>query len=886
MGGRKSSSKEQSKEEFLAAAREERAQRAQTRLFQVTSVKLQAWYRGCRTRTLTRLEFQQTVTAKCNDISALQRLYTFTVPLPVLTRLVQETLYVQWPQDTTVPLSVLEFVQQSWSVLQKDWTHSPAHKSEWSVRLASLCALVSQLSLPALASFVPAVTDVIPETLHRWALRPSPALFDAVVLAYQSDRALYDILAPRVWTLVESHGLHAKLATTLLSVPLSAQEPQLKAWLDRTVLHVPLSTTWLASTHHQAIVLGNLLDLLHSSPASDGLVALVTTYTSQTMVDMAFLSSSPLQLLANHAVLSKLWTSSSHLASVTQLYAHVLLSLDDDSPFVSAILFAVSSGDVLGRLFDLLQPAALSPAWLVFCAAFGHLLHTADAASLARHFSDLPALVAKLNQSLHAICWQDAVPPATLAHTAQLTHMIQVFNQLHLRHARQSLCPQTHWLWPTIALPPDILQGLDVDEPLTVKVLFESNARVKLQYILTTIPQVIPFEARVGLFHAFLVADKQSVPSRHVFSSLVAMRIQRDRIVQDSFKGFSAVQSLKGRVQITFINEQGLEEAGVDGGGVFKEYIDNLTKTAFSTEFPFFLETDERLLYPNPHAPLAASSLWDSDNMGERAEKSTAYFRFLGRVLAKAMYEEILIEPQFALFFLQKLLGHTNSLDDLQSLDAQLYHQVMKLKQYADVESLGLTFSVASGPNIVHDLIPGGRNVAVTNDNVIRYSHLLAHYKLNVQIAPACRAFLEGFHDLIPIAWLHLFSPSELQMLIGGSTYDVNLTDWQANTNYGGGYHPSQPIIQWFWEIVAECTPEQRGDLLRFITSCSRQPLLGFKQLVPLICIQQVRIQDDERLPSSATCMNLLKLPTYSSKEIMRAKLLYAIQAKAGFELS
>ncbi|RHY25233.1 hypothetical protein DYB32_008441 [Aphanomyces invadans] len=423
-------------------------------------------------------------------------------------------------------------------------------------------------------------------------------------------------------------------------------------------------------------------------------------------------------------------------------------------------------------MFENLSPSpAYSPHWVVFCASLGHYLHTADDQHFSSHFPPRAALTALLNQALYGLLWVESLPAYTRAFEAQLTHMIHVFNELYVRHARVPFCPNEHWLWPTLAIPTDIMQSLDLDddEPLTVQVCFGTNSRVKLQFVLTTLPQVVPFEARVSLFHSYLLLDKQTVPSRHVFASLIPLRIQRDRIVQDSFQGFQAVESLKGRMQITFINEQGLEEAGVDGGGVFKEYIDTLTKTAFSTELAFMLDVDD----------------------------AVAHFRFLGRVLAKAVYEEILIEPQFALFFLKKLLGHFNTLDDLRSLDAEMYRHIVELKSNRDVEALGLTFT------------------------------------------------------------------AELQMLIGGSNYDVNVDDWRAHTNYGGGYHPSQPLIQWFWEIVTECTPAERGDLLRFITS-----------------------RDGALTCYSATCMNLLKLPTYSTKEIMRAKLLYAIQAKAGFELS
>lgn len=95
-------------------------------------------------------------------------------------------------------------------------------------------------------------------------------------------------------------------------------------------------------------------------------------------------------------------------------------------------------------------------------------------------------------------------------------------------------------------------------------------------------------------------------------------------------------------------------------------------------------------------------------------------------------------------------------------------------------------------------------------------------------------------------------------------------------------------------------TPEQQRKFLRFMTSCSRQPLLGFKSLVPAPCIQQIRLREDDygndvsdslavgniRLPSSSTCMNLLKLPKYTSKQMLKNKLLYAVEAAAGFELS
>lgn len=44
-----------------------------------------------------------------------------------------------------------------------------------------------------------------------------------------------------------------------------------------------------------------------------------------------------------------------------------------------------------------------------------------------------------------------------------------------------------------------------------------------------------------------------------------------------------------------------------------------------------------------------------------------------------------------------------------------------------------------------------------------------------------------------------------------------------------GGYTATHPVIQTFWEVVEGFTEEEKRKLLKFVTSCSRPPLLGFK---------------------------------------------------------
>jgi ubiquitin-protein ligase E3 C len=66
--------------------------------------------------------------------------------------------------------------------------------------------------------------------------------------------------------------------------------------------------------------------------------------------------------------------------------------------------------------------------------------------------------------------------------------------------------------------------------------------------------------------------------------------------------------------------------------------------------------------------------------------------------------------------------------------------------------------------------------------------------------------------------------------------------------------------------------------------SVSRPPLLGFAHLGQRFTIQQV--PDTSRLPMASTCFNILKLPPYESVALLRERLLLAIRAKAGFEMT
>jgi ubiquitin-protein ligase E3 C len=184
------------------------------------------------------------------------------------------------------------------------------------------------------------------------------------------------------------------------------------------------------------------------------------------------------------------------------------------------------------------------------------------------------------------------------------------------------------------------------------------------------------------------------------------------------------------------------------------------------------------------------------------------------------------------------------------------------------------------------DLLPNGCDIMVTRENRIQYIYLTAHYKLNLKIHRQCAAFIAGLKEIVDLSWLEMFNHQELQILIGGASMQIDVKDMKLNTVYDSLFSPEHPTILYFWEVVEhELNNADRQKLVKFITSCPRPPLLGFKELRPSMCIRMAG-DDQSRLPTASTCVNLLKLPAYKTKELLEEKLLYAINAGGGFGLS
>uniref|UniRef100_A0A9J8D2Y4 E3 ubiquitin-protein ligase HACE1 n=1 Tax=Cyprinus carpio carpio TaxID=630221 RepID=A0A9J8D2Y4_CYPCA len=242
-----------------------------------------------------------------------------------------------------------------------------------------------------------------------------------------------------------------------------------------------------------------------------------------------------------------------------------------------------------------------------------------------------------------------------------------------------------------------------------------------------------------------------------------------------------------------------------------------------------------------------------------------------------------IINPDYALFT-QSADGIPVSYQDVSSIDPE-YAKNLQWILDNDISDLGLelTFSVETdvfGTMEEVPLKPGGTAIQVTQDNKEEYVQLVTELRMTRAIQPQINAFLQGFHTFIPPSLIQLFDEYELELLLSGMP-EIDVMDWKKNTEYTSGYDLQEPVVQWFWEVVENLTQEERVLLLQFVTGSSRVPHGGFAFLMGGSGLQKFTIAavpyTSNLLPTSSTCINMLKLPEYPSKDVLRDRLLVAL---------
>ncbi|XP_072317895.1 E3 ubiquitin-protein ligase TRIP12 isoform X2 [Eucyclogobius newberryi] len=296
-------------------------------------------------------------------------------------------------------------------------------------------------------------------------------------------------------------------------------------------------------------------------------------------------------------------------------------------------------------------------------------------------------------------------------------------------------------------------------------------------------------------------------------------------------------------------------------------------------------------------------------------------FRFLGKLMAKAIMDFRLLDLPLGLPFYKWMLRHELSISshDLVNIDPAVAKSIQHLEDIirqkrrleqdrsqtretlqqaleslnmngCSVEDLGLDFTLPGFPNI--ELKKGGKDVAVTIYNLEEYLRLVVYWTLNEGVSRQFESFREGFESVFPLHHLQYFYPEELDQLLCGSkseTWDVKTLMECCRPDHG--YTHDSRAVRSLFDVLSSFDAEQQRLFLQFVTGSPRLPVGGFRSLNPPLTIVRKTFESSENpddfLPSVMTCVNYLKLPDYSSIEIMREKLLIAArEGQQSFHLS
>ncbi|XP_066550823.1 E3 ubiquitin-protein ligase HECTD1 isoform X12 [Amia ocellicauda] len=206
------------------------------------------------------------------------------------------------------------------------------------------------------------------------------------------------------------------------------------------------------------------------------------------------------------------------------------------------------------------------------------------------------------------------------------------------------------------------------------------------------------------------------------------------------------------------------------------------------------------------------------------------------------------------------------------------------------VEDLGLNFQFCPSSKVhgfsAVDLKPHGEDEMVTMDNAEEYVELMFDFCMHTGIQKQMEAFRDGFNRVFPMEKLSSFSHEEVQMILcGNQSPSWTAEDIMNYTEPKLGYTRDSPGFLRFVQVLCGMSSDERKAFLQFTTGCSTLPPGGLANLHPRLTIVRKVDATDSSYPSVNTCVHYLKLPEYSSEEIMRDRLLAATMEK-GFHLN
>jgi hypothetical protein len=317
-------------------------------------------------------------------------------------------------------------------------------------------------------------------------------------------------------------------------------------------------------------------------------------------------------------------------------------------------------------------------------------------------------------------------------------------------------------------------------------------------------------------------------------------------------------------------------------GGPYRQFFTDISKE-LAEVLP--------LLVPCPNAQTKIGNNRDKFVVTPSSNSRTylKMFRFLGQLMGMAMRTGVMLSIDLPSFFWKPLVGLTPQSQDIRDIDHS-FHTVLKYLKTCSPEvfegesrTIFDHFQTTLSDKSKTLLKPGGDSLEVTYDNRLEYCRLAEAARCNessLQMAEIRR----GLADFVPLSLLSMFTWQDLQWRVCGRP-QIDLKLLKRHTEYAEGLTPTTPHIRYFWQVLRSFSQEDRRAFVRFAWAQERLPAddQEFARSQTRMMIKQGPTSD-QVFPTADTCFFNLSLPVYSSPDILRERLLFAIHTDGAMD--
>jgi E3 ubiquitin-protein ligase HECTD3 len=313
-----------------------------------------------------------------------------------------------------------------------------------------------------------------------------------------------------------------------------------------------------------------------------------------------------------------------------------------------------------------------------------------------------------------------------------------------------------------------------------------------------------------------------------------------------------------------------MQEGMIDQGGGFRDTLAEIAEELCPSNpdsevaLPLFIRS--------PNQSQDSSNVYRDAYIPNPSCTQFARYEFVGKLMGAMLrsHESLVLSlPQFVW---KQLVGDSvtwaRDFISVDSAEVKFINSIETMSREVFEASfegaLKFTTVLSNGKTI--SLVPGedGDRKLVSFDSRSEYCKLAKESRMN-ESKEQIKAIKDGLTKVVPTEVLSLLTWQELETKICGNP-EILVDALKKSARYDSMLNENSPRVKVMWEALEKFNNDDRSRFLRFITGRRRLPCTIFIDSA----------EGSSKLPTSATCSNVLYLPKYDNVEEAVDRLKYA----------